>query len=229
MLMLATTIRMATRPIDDTSQSGGRCVTVCMYLAMLLAISLVPFFVYFSLVFALVSYGNSSDELSEHNNALDLATTIAPWSADASIGYAAYLRRYAVTLTLDDRVEIMSRINGLIESAMKARPDWPYYHLAKYDAEVLEGQDDLVLQERFDTIRQLAPNERGLDYSLIATSFYAWNSLRIDQQQWIARTLFYMRGDSRGELLKHVALLRQSTPSLCTQLPWTLVKSACRG
>ena len=190
--------------------------------------SLAVIFIYFTVVNALIAHGRMSDEVSSYNSSLHWATTLAPWSADAEIAYAAYLRDYAVTASIPEKDKTLPVIHELVDSAIAKRPLWPYYQLAKYDAEVLSGASDDVLQMRFDSIRSLAPNERGVDFSLIQTSLYAWDSLKESQQSWIGAQLLSMQREKREELLRQIVSLKGYNPRLCTQLPWRLVKRACQ-
>tara|TARA_Y100001934_G_scaffold230989_1_gene278882 strand:+ start:1239 stop:1880 length:642 start_codon:yes stop_codon:yes gene_type:complete len=190
--------------------------------------SLAVIFIYFTVVNALIAHGRMADEVSSYNSSLHWATTLAPWSADAAIAYAAYLRGYAVTASMPEKAKTLSVIHELIDSAIAKRPLWPYYQLAKYDAEVLSGASEVALQARFDGIRSLAPNERGVDLSLIQTSLYVWDSLKGSQQNWIGVQMLGMQREKRDDLLLQISSLKTYNPRLCTQLPWKLVKRACQ-
>lgn len=190
--------------------------------------SLAVIFIYFTVVNALIAHGRMADEGSSYNSSLHWATTLAPWSADAAIAYAAYLRGYAVTASMPEKAKTLSVIHELIDSAIAKRPLWPYYQLAKYDAEVLSGASEVALQARFDGIRSLAPNERGVDLSLIQTSLYVWDSLKGSQQNWIGVQMLGMQREKRDDLLLQISSLKTYNPRLCTQLPWKLVKRACQ-
>jgi hypothetical protein len=190
--------------------------------------SLAVIFIYFTVVNALIAHGRMADEVSSYNSSLHWATTLAPWSADAAIAYAAYLRGYAVTASMPEKAKTLSVIHELIDSAIAKRPLWPYYQLAKYDAEVLSGASEVALQARFDGIRSLAPNERGVDLSLIQTSLYVWDSLKGSQQNWIGVQMLGMQREKRDDLLLQISSLKTYNPRLCTQLPWKLVRRACQ-
>jgi hypothetical protein len=208
------------------SKGSLRLVVPTMVVGLLGTLALL--FAYLTVVNVLISFGRMSDDISNHNPSLQWATTIAPWSAEAQVAYAAHLRRYALNASPMEKAETLATVNKLIKSAMVKRPLWPYYQLAKYDAEVLSGASDDVLQIRFDSIRSLAPNERGVDFSLIQTSLYAWDSLKESQQSWIGAQLLRMQREKREELLRQIVSLKGDNPRLCTQLPWRLVKRACQ-
>ncbi len=198
------------------------------FLAISVFCLLAVIFMYFTVVNALIAHGRMADEVSSYNSSLHWATTLAPWSADAEIAYAAYLRDYAVTASITEKDKTLPVIHELVDSAIAKRPLWPYYQLAKYDAEVLSGAPADALQARFDGIRSLAPNERGVDLSLIQTSLYVWDSLKESQQSWIGVQMLGMQREKRDELLLQISSLKTYNPRLCTQLPWKLVRRACQ-
>ena len=68
---------------------------------------------YFTVVNALIAHGRMADEVSSYNSSLHWATTLAPWSADAEIAYAAYLRDYAVTASIPEKDKTLPVIHDV--------------------------------------------------------------------------------------------------------------------
>ena len=187
------------------------------------------FAAYLALVSLLTELGKASDTDSGTSPYFESALTLAPWHSDAAASYASYLRAYAVTLPLDaEREALLERVLALYERAMEGRPLWPYYHLGAFDAEYLLNKPAAVIQERFDAVTALAPNERGLDRNLIELSLYSWNKLRDDQKVWVAQRLKTTQHRIRKDMLALIGDLKSYNRDLCIQLPWNLVRRACR-
>lgn len=185
---------------------------------------------YLALVSLLVEVGKASESDSATNPYFEAALTLAPWHSTAAVSYGSHLRAYAVTLPLGaEREALLERVLALYERAMEGRPLWPYYHLGAFDAEYLLNRSAESIQARFDRVTLLAPNERGLDRNLLELSLYSWNKLRSDQKQWVALRLQKTQGTIRRDMLDIIKEFKAYNLNLCTEMPWTLVKSACRG
>jgi hypothetical protein len=187
------------------------------------------FSLYITAVSLLIEVAKVVEPDQPSNVYFESAIDLAPWHSHASAEYATWLRTYAVTLSGADNEAAMEHVLALYEAAMKGRPLWPYYHLGAYDAEYLLGKPASVIQSRFDRIVSLAPNERGLEGTLLELALFTWGKLRSDQKDWVISRVQTTRGAIRKRVITVVAELRHRDPSLCAQLPWVLVKRACRG
>ena len=185
--------------------------------------------IYLFLAFSAAAAGSKFSADSRENLLLDFAVAIAPWSPDVLVDKAEYLRAYAVTQPPAVREEVMSDVLNLMESAIRYRPLWPYYHLGALDAEYLSNQGEDVIQSRLDTLMTLAPNERGIDRNLIELSLLVWPMMRTDQRQWVGQRVLSASKPTRKYAQTLIEQLVPERPSLCGQLPWSLVKSACRN
>jgi hypothetical protein len=84
-----------------------------------------------------------------------------------------------------------------------------------------------VIQQRIDTILTLAPNERGLDRSLIEISLLAWHQLRPDQKRSIGQRLRTANHQTRREMINLIQSLLPSNRVYCDELPWPIVGKMC--
>tara|TARA_B110000008_G_scaffold189849_1_gene188589 strand:- start:51 stop:746 length:696 start_codon:yes stop_codon:yes gene_type:complete len=194
---------------------------------------------YFFVVFSFVSFGATRTPERPENFWLDTAVTIAPWSADALIERGEYLRAYAVTLefnaetdaenliTAQTRSGILQDALAMFDQAIAARPFWPYYQLGALDVEYLLQSNNAVIQQRIDTILTLAPNERGLDRSLIEISLLAWHQLRPDQKRSIGQRLRTANHQTRREMINLIQSLLADNRAYCDELPWPIVGKMC--
>lgn len=200
---------------------------------------------YFFVVFAFVSFGATRTPERLENFWLDTAVNIAPWSADALVARGEYLRAYAVTLEFNAgtdaeayaenlsiaqvRSNILQDALAIFNQAISARPFWPYYQLGALDVEYLLQSSSDVIQKRIDTIINEAPNERGLDRSLIEVSLLAWSQLRPDQKVWIGQRLRTTKHQTRREMVSLIEALMVNDPSYCSELPWPVIGKICRS
>jgi hypothetical protein len=194
---------------------------------------------YFFLVFSFASFGATRSAERPENFWLDTAVKIAPWSADALIARGEYLRAYAVTLEFNaetdaENLEIAKTRAGILKDALAmfdqaiaARPFWPYYQLGAFDVEYLLQSSNAVIQQRIDTILTLAPNERGLDRSLIEISLLAWHQLRPDQKRLIGQRLRTAKHQTRKEMARLIESLLADNRAYCDELPWPIVGKMC--
>jgi hypothetical protein len=194
---------------------------------------------YFFLVFSFASFGATRSAERPENFWLDTAVKIAPWSADALIARGEYLRAYAVTLEFNaetdaenlkiakTRAGILQDALAMFDQAIEARPFWPYYQLGALDVEYLLQSSNAVIQQRIDTILTLAPNERGLDRSLIEISLLAWHQLRPDQKRLIGQRLRTAKHQTRKEMARLIESLLADSRAYCDELPWPIVGKMC--
>ena len=185
---------------------------------------------YLAAISFLVETAGDQKPVSPVNEYYEVVLDFAPWHSQAKVDYGNYLRIYALQNEKGEaRSAALSKGLVLVESAMHLRPLWPYYHLSALDIEYLLGSPPQVIQSRFDKIVQLAPNERGLDRNFLKLSMFVWNDLRPDQKAWVGNRLLTMSRWTRPDVLETLSELKGYNPELCVQLPWALVKSACRG
>ena len=192
---------------------------------------LIPFLlaVYFFLSFLLVAMGKAVEVSNRDNFFYDAAVIISPWNADALAGYAEYKRNYAVSVEGEERQIALEEAVAYFERAIKQRPYWPYYVVGALDAEYIIGAPDDVIQQRFDDVVQLAPNERGLDHHFTQLAILTWLKLREDQKAWAGKRLLSVKSPARQAAVDVIKILPdfQRGP-LCAQLPWSLAKEACQ-
>jgi len=197
----------------------GRYWWVFLFMAFVLA--------YFFVVSFLVVAGKAQRVDGPVSGLFEAVVTIAPWHAEGLIAYAEYKRSYATSGEANNSNAVLQDSLRLIEEAIQVRPLWPYYHLGALDAEYLLGRPDEVIQARLDTIINLAPNERGLDFNLIELSLLSWHNLRSDQQRWIAARIQTARRDTRKELSGFIEQMIKTDPAFCSTLPWQTVRKFC--
>ncbi|MEK9766676.1 MAG: hypothetical protein VW274_09385 [Thalassolituus sp.] len=151
-------------------------------------------------LYALIGIGKQVEPVEAANSYFDVAVSIAPWNADAHVAYAGYLRAYALTReTAEEYTDSLNRVLSSYESAIETRPYWPYYQLGALDAEYLLDSDPQVIQQRYDTIISLTPNERGLDRDLLTIGVLAWHRLRPEQKRGLNERLITTSGHVRSE------------------------------
>ena len=183
--------------------------------------------VYFFVVFALIELGKTHEPHAAKNSALELAQTLAPWSADAAIANSTYQRAYGITQTGDAYWQAINLALVHAEQAIERRPFWPYYQLSAFDAEYLLNSDPQIIQARFDRIVEVAPNERGLDRNLLELSVLSWQKLRDDQKRWVGKRLLTAKHATRKATIALIAQQLPVTNSFCYELPWSLVRRIC--
>lgn len=192
---------------------------------------LIPFLlaVYFFFSFLLVAMGKAVEVGNRDNVFYDAAVVISPWNADALAGYAEYKRNYAVSVEGEQRQLALAEAVEYFERAINQRPYWPYYVVGALDAEYIMGAPDDVIQQRFDAVVELAPNERGLDHHFTQLAILTWLKLREDQKAWAGKRLLSVKSPARQAAIDVLKILPdfQRGP-LCAQLPWSLAKEACQ-
>lgn len=183
---------------------------------------------YMFLSFVLVSMGEAVEVSDRDNLFYDAAVAISPWNADALAGYAKYKRNYAVSVEGEERQAALEEAVTYFERAIRQRPYWPYYVVGALDAEYIMGAPEAIIQQRFDDVVQLAPNERGLDHHFTQLAILNWLKLRDDQKAWAGKRLLSVKSPARQAAVDVIKILPdfQRGP-LCAQLPWSLAKDAC--
>jgi len=183
--------------------------------------------IYLSVSFLFVGLGRALPADSPDNVILDTILFFAPFNLKAREAKASWLREYAMSLEPEERAEPMQEVIALIEPATKWRPRWPYYHLALLDAEYhIDGPEE-ALQARFDTLFNLAPNERGLDSYIVEVALKSWSKLRPDQKELIGAKLTRSKSYILNPLLEIIEEELYNTPELCDELPVSIVESYC--
>lgn len=112
------------------------------------------------------------------------------------------------------------------QQAISLRPQWPYYQLAALDVEVLMNVDAVVIQQRFQQIITLAPNERGMDKALLELALFNWPKLLPQQQEWVVARLAIVPSHTLRKLYDSAKAVGREQ-LLCTFLPWNKVKQLC--
>jgi len=185
---------------------------------------------YLFFVYLLVGIGKQVEPVDPDNGYLDLALDIAPWNADVHVARAGYLRAYALTReTAEEYTDTLNRVLSSYESAIEARPYWPYYQLGALDAEYLLDSDPQVIQQRYDAIIAATPNERGLDGDLLKIGVLAWHKLRPDQKQWLNQRFLTTAGGVKRQTLDLIEQQLTINRIYCAEMPWNLVRRICRS
>ena len=130
-------------------------------------------------------------------------------------------------ITAQTRSGILQDALAMFDQAIAARPLWPYYQLGALDVEYLLQSNNAVIQQRIDTILTLAPNERGVDRSLIEISLLAWHQLRPDQKRSIGQRLRTANHQTRREMINLIQSLLADNRAYCDELPWPIVGKMC--
>ena len=185
------------------------------------------------LVSILIELGKSASVSEQDNLWLNAAETISWQNPDIYEAQGRYYRQQAFvvdkSINKQNARQALSLTNSLQhwQNAINASPLWPYYQLNALDVEVLLGKPRDVIQERLDTIIRLAPNERGLDKSLLEIAFISWSKLNKDQQEFMLSKL----NSARGSTLKRVfsqAKKAGNHHAICVNLPWKRVRRLCK-
>ncbi len=147
---------------------------------------------------------------------------------DPDIAEAQAQKNRALAIELDASIEKTAQLNlslSFWQQAISARPLWPYYHLGALDVEVLLS-DKRAVQQRIQHVISLAPNERGLDQSLLILGFIAWDWLEVEERTWLLQRLKL----SSRSILKQVffyAKQGNNHQDICAHLAWNSVKKLC--
>ena len=181
----------------------------------------------------LIELGKSGQVNDQQNHWLDAVEFISWQNPDIFEAQGNYYRQQAFIvdegLNLDNKAQVQSLEKSLDYWALAigASPLWPYYQLGALDVEVLLNKPDKIVQARIDSIIKLAPNERGLDKSLLEIAFIAWPKLNKTQQSFMLEKL----ATARGGVLKRVftqAKKMGNHSAICVNLPWKKVRRLCK-
>lgn len=181
-----------------------------------------------SLGLAKTGFAKSSDKLTADNSWLQIAKALSFSNPDVFALEARALRSSAVA-NWDSQDIAQSYLQQSLlawQQAISLRPQWPYYQLAAFDIEVFMNADAEIIQQRFQQVITLAPNERGMDKGLLELALFSWPKLQSTQKDWvIARLAIVPRHTLK--ILYRSAKTVEREQLLCTLLPWNKVKSFC--
>lgn len=122
-----------------------------------------------------------------------------------------------------------SKQRDYFRAASEARPGWPYYALGEYDALIRLRSKPSLIQQQFDRVVAIAPNERGIDKGFLKLSVLGWKSLNLSQQQWVISRLSDSRISSTLSEVFQIAETVGIKSYLCLNLPWGKVRRFCSG
>ena len=180
------------------------------------------------LVSASLGLAKSTDDLAVDNTWLQIAKVLSFSNPDVFALEAQALRSSAAANWDSQNIAqpYLEQSLAAWQQAISLRPQWPYYQLAALDVEVLMNADTDAIQQRFQQIITLAPNERGMDKALLELALFSWPKLLQSQKDWvITRLKIVPRGTL--EMLYRSAKTVGREQLLCTLLPWSKVKSLC--
>ena len=198
------------------------------YLWVLL-IAPIVFCLYISILFSHIRAGEQFENSSVKLLLLDSANSISFWGfPDLYVANAEYnMIMSALSLNQEDRKIYLDISKKNWMEAHSFRPSWPYYMVGAFNADINMGVSDKALQDRFDSIVKIAPNERGIDRPMFELGFAVWRRLRRDQQDWlisrvassaITKTIIFAIENAEKNGIK---------PLICAKLPWPIAKKHC--
>lgn len=192
---------------------------------------IVPIFIciYLSILFSLIRIGELEDITLSDNTFLNMADSLSPFNIpELNAAIANYDRKRAsLSEDLGERTRYLESAKLHWEYASATRPNWPYYQLGVFNAEINLGISDDQLGSRFDQIIWMAPNERGIDRAMLELGFAVWWKLADSQQDWLVNRMV-----SSGLPKTLVFGLEKANqygikPLVCSRLPWPLAKQHC--
>lgn len=163
---------------------------------------------------------------------LGVAEEISFRNADVYEAQALKFRQQAVTAKQSSIIDsnALETSSNYWQQAIELRPLWPYYHLGALDIDVLRvnmlKKDKAVINQRIKTIIELAPNERGLDKSLLILAFISWDGLEQGNKDWLLARLSIVRYSILKEVFNY-AKQAQNQGDICAYLAWKKVKKLC--
>jgi hypothetical protein len=168
---------------------------------------------------------------------LDVAEKISFRNADVYEAQALKFRQLAIDEkhTAAGGSDSLEASFSYWQQAIELRPLWPYYHLGALDIEVLRvdflktaalKKDKAAINQRIKTIIELAPNERGLDKSLLILAFISWDWLEQGSKDWLLARLSIVRHSVLKEVFNY-AKQAQNQGDICAYLAWKKVKKLC--
>lgn len=212
---------MATPP-TKTKPDGFVFPRLIVWLALVPAI----FCLYLAFTYAMVRIGMLQPVENRDNPWLERAAEWAPFSPHAQSALARYNREWALQTSGDESAAYFERSRVLWDKAIALRPGWPFYELGALDAEMLAGVDAGLVQQRFQRLITMAPNERAMDERLLSLAFSGWSLLSAEQQKWVWRRLLDTPAKALSASLK-IADQAGLKPLVCMKGPWVRIKSFC--
>ena len=168
---------------------------------------------------------------------IDAADGISFNNPNIAEAQAKKLREWALenSTSAEKRLELLHTSLSHWQDSIESRPLWPYYQLGALDAEVLlakysnpESRKSYQQksQARISHIIELAPNERGLDQSLLILSFIAWDWLEQENKNWLIERLKIAGRRTLKEVFFY-AKQANNQQDICAHLSWNTVKRLC--
>ncbi len=185
--------------------------------------------IYISVLFALVRVGEQLI-VSENNNLfLEIADDISFYEVpDVNLALAHYnqLRASLVVVSVENRQEWLNESLEHWLKAHQSRPNWPYYLLGALGAQIMLDNSSDNIGRLFDQVVALAPNERGIDRSLLEMSMISWKQLNRNQQNWVINRLETVM-PSTLRLTLTTAEKYHIKGIVCSRLTWPIAKKYC--
>ncbi len=179
----------------------------------------------------------AAETKAESNPWLDAAEFISWNNPDIYEAQASYYRALALAgreegtrLNLkDDSPEKLQLQTSLDywQLAQQASPLWPYYQTGALDIELLLNRPANVIQKRISEILALAPNERGLDKTLLELAFTGWKKISDEQKDFMLDRLQHRNRNLLKPVFK-VAKAAGNHNAICINLPWKKVRKLCK-
>ena len=168
---------------------------------------------------------------------IDAADGISFNNPNISEAQGKKLRELALenSTSAEDRLKLLHTSLSHWQEGIESRPLWPYYQLGALDIEVLLAKyskpENRVsyqqkAQARISHIIELAPNERGLDHSLLILSFIAWDWLEQENKSWLIERLKIVKRSTLKEVFFY-AKQANNQQDICAHLSWNAVKKLC--
>ncbi len=208
--------------IPRTSEVRPRLLAVAALLLLPALLAL-----HFGLVSVLLALGSSVAVSTSNNAWLLAADAISRNNPEVDAAIARYERQRALISAGDFREVHLQESLARWENAQQLRPLWPYYQLGAFDAEILLDASAEVIQQRMNTLMTLAPNERGMDRSLLELALFGWQKLTPEQQVWSLERLDSARYETRKAVFQTAARIGVK-PVLCSRMSWKKVRTFCR-
>jgi len=184
----------------------------------------------------LIEAGKAAEVKSKSNIWLDSAEFISWRNPDIYEAQAYYYRALALAgLKVGSALNLVSESSEKLQLetalsywqlAQQASPLWPYYKTGALDIELLLNRPAKVIQNRISEILTLAPNERGLDKTLLQLSFTGWQKLSDEQKTFMLERLQHRNQKLLKPIFK-VAKAAGNHHAICINLPWKKVRKLC--
>lgn len=216
------TAMQATQALMPTPQIADRIYPL-RWLLLIPAL----FMLHFGAVSALVAIGSEAEVTTQDNAWLSLADKISFSNPEVHAAIARYeLSRGHITAAELQPARFEKSLEHW-QRAAELRPYWPYYELGVYELKIRLRRPADEIRQQFDRVTTLAPNERGLDKTLLMLSAYVWFYLTSEQRQWVQDRLLISNYSTRQYVMKN----SKDSPgfaALCAALPEKQMKQFCR-